>query len=343
MDNQPTPTPAPDQSNSVDQPPTPPSAPADAPTPTPEAISAPTPTAPEPTPVVVTPPIQESAPTQVQPFTNQPQATPVSTPTPDATKRKKLIILISIIVGALVVVGVVATILISMFTVSKEDYKEAYKQFTTLSQSTEEIPNSIDSMSGNFSSGSESDFNQKVDDIKKDIASISDSNDKFSKLKAVSVGEGKTKYDAFNKSFNKAMAFLQDSLDSFVKIRPALLACADTPTDTLDMYIEALGDCIDALGKIDNLPIPEVQDMISDMKTGFTDMRAGFIKLQSIKSPYGSQSSEYQSAMDAIDAASDKMSKSQKEFSKKIDDKSKEISSDTTATDLESFLKEKSE
>ena len=128
----------------------------------------------------------------------QMQGSPYQMPQPKS--NKKLFIWIGIGVGVLAIIGIVVAIVISLTSVSKDDYNKAYSQMSDLSSANTSLYTEISTLQYNVSYATETKFNNDIKAAEEALEKVRSENEELSEMKAVKVGEGKKKYDELTKN-----------------------------------------------------------------------------------------------------------------------------------------------
>jgi len=326
--------------------------------PVPEPAQAPLPVSP--TPEVqgfqapITPTLQPAAtaeafPQQVAPapvWSGSPvqPAQPVVFSPPPSGVNKKLIIIISCVVGALVLIGVTIAILIAVFSVSKKDYSAALTQYNAVSEANYTLSSKLSTLHYGVSSTTDTSFDNDADAAKKAIADVKSKNADLAKSKAVSIGDGATKYKAFDTKLQTYLAYNSDLLASLQSARNAASTCdnADSSSGSISAIKSAIDTCVAALDKVSSVADADVKAFMSKIKDEYTKLSSIISQLAAITDPYGKQYDQYRSLRDQMYAASDNITNAQTDFSSNLQ-KHIDASSPKDAADaLSKYLEDKS-
>lgn len=146
-------------------------------------------------------------------FGSSPNNDPI--PTPGGNSKKKLVILLSAIVGGLVVLGGIAVaVYVIFFMVTKEDYKKAYDQMGVVQQKTEDGSN----VTGSSSESSFETVKTAYEEYKVENAKLAD-------LKAIRAdSEIHEKYVAYEAKSKEFIGFM----DAFIPSYESLLTATDS-------------------------------------------------------------------------------------------------------------------
>ena len=196
-----------------------------------------------------------------------PVATTSSTPTPSS--NKKLILIASIVGGAVLLAVIGIFVFIALTSVSKQDYANAAEQYNEVNSANSALVRSASSLS-NSTSDSDAEFNKALKTAEEAVTTLKTENEEFGKLKAVSVGEGKDLYKTFDDKLEAYIVYGNDLISSVKTLRPALVTCDEVSEAATDARVQALKDCADALGKVNDIPNAEFKKFIGAMKDGYS-------------------------------------------------------------------------
>jgi len=255
-------------------------------------------------------------------------------------------LLIGLIAGGvgLVVLIIIVVAAIAMMTVSKKDYLAALDQYNEVADKNYTLGSKVSSLEYDFSSGTDTSFDNDVDAAKKAIGDLKTENDQLGKLKAVKVGDGKKKYDAFNKKMESYTQFVDKFLTSLKDARGASTKCDgahNNSTSNMKQIKAAIDDCVAALDKVSNTPDPDVEQFMSKLKDEYTSLSAIVAKLAAIKDPYGSQYSRYASLRDQMYKVVDNISNAETDFQSNLEKHVNAVDPKDSANDLGNFLEAK--
>lgn len=324
----------------------------------PQPPISPTPEQPQPQPVAQpvapTPPVAPQ-PVQPAPFVpagTQPapawgaapvQTAPMQPQSSASGGNKKLIILIASIAGGLLILGVAAAILIGFFTVSKKDYSAALSQYNDLASANYTLNSKLSSVQYGVDSTTDTSFSNDMDAAKKALAEVKTENEKLSKLKAVSIGEGNTKYKAFSAKLDTYLAYTNDLLTSLGNMRDAAVTCDDSSSDSSSVSAIKAGidACVEALDKVSDVPDADVKAFIVKIKDEYTNLSSVVGSLSAIKDPYGTQYDQYKSLRDQMYSISDNISNAQTDFQSNLEKHADAADPKSAADEFSKYLEDK--
>lgn len=268
---------------------------------------------------------------------------PVAAMTPSKGVNKKLIILIACVVGGLIVVGVVITVLMAMFTVSKKDYNAAIDQYNEVSSANYTLASKVSSVTFGVDSATDTTFDNDMDAAKKALESVKSENAILAKLKAANLGEGGAKYKTFNTKLEAYLAHSSNLLSSFGDVRDAMVTCdkAGDNTSSVNVMISAIDTCVADLGKVSNVADADVKEYISKIKDEFTTLSSIFGQLSKITDPYGKQYDQYKSLRDQTYTVEDNLSSARSDFHSNLEKHSDAVDPKDAANDFSKYLESK--
>jgi len=245
-----------------------------------------------------------------------PVTTPLGQPTPlgstpngapsqkPAKSNKKLIILISAIVGGLIVLGGAAlAVYFIFFSVSKADYKQAYDQLNTL-QST---------VSKTTLSGDSSELDEK-------FAKFKDANAKLGDLKALRADKDlNVKYKAYKEKATAYITFMDSFIPSYQKLSDATKTLSGSSSSLLkSSSVEAT---ISALEDADSATDPSIKAYVDSLLSTYKDILPQ-VKIYETSTV----SSERLKALTAISKSAREMTSAATKFSDDIKDRAEAVS-----------------
>ena len=255
----------------------------------------------------------------VMPIGSAPNSDPL--PTPGGKSKKKLIILISAIVGALIVLGGAAlAIYFIFFNVSHADYQKAYDQVSSLRDKY--------SAGDSISSGSSKDT---VAAAKTAYADFKTENAKLGDLKAFKADKDlSAKYNAYT---TKAKAYIDfgdvfiPSLDRFVAANDQVTSLGSGSSSFTSANIQKI---IDIYKGIQDIGDPTLKAFVDSTVSVYEEI------LPQIKVYESSSSTTMQkyAAISAISASSKKISAAASKMSDDLSAKTKDLSLSDTLNDL---------
>ena len=285
-------------------------------------------------------------PQQPQPTSQPPVQPDVSTGSPyqmpQSPKNKKLFIWIGIGVGALLLIGIVAAIIVAMTSVSKDDYRKAYSQMSELSSANSKLNSELSTLQYGLTSATETKFKNDMKSAEEAIEKVRKENEKLAELKAVKVGEGKKQYEEFSEKLENYLKYTEDATKSLKDLYDAAKPCdANVSTSDVAAYKTALNECTSALKKVGNTPNEDVKTYVKSLATEYENLASIIDKLATITNPYGSQYDEYKALRDQTYKVQENIRNANTDFRSNIEKHSKEVSVKDQADTLVEFLSEK--
>jgi hypothetical protein len=285
-------------------------------------------------------------PQQPQPTSQPPVQPDVSTGSPyqmpQSPKNKKLFIWIGIGVGALLLIGIVAAIIVAMTSVSKDDYRKAYSQMSELSSANSKLNSELSTLQYGLTSATETKFKNDMKSAEEAIEKVRKENEKLAELKAVKVGEGKKQYEEFSEKLENYLKYTEDATKSLKDLYDAAKPCdANVSTSDVAAYKTALNECTSALKKVGNTPNEDVKTYVKSLAAEYENLASIIDKLATITNPYGSQYDEYKALRDQTYKVQENIRNAYTDFRSNIEKHSKEVSVKDQADTLVEFLSEK--
>lgn len=285
-------------------------------------------------------------PQQPQPTSQPPVQPDMSTGSPyqmpQSPKNKKLFIWIGIGVGALLLIGIVAAIIVAMTSVSKDDYRKAYSQMSELSSANSKLNSELSTLQYGLTSATETKFKNDMKSAEEAIEKVRKENEKLAELKAVKVGEGKKQYEEFSEKLENYLKYTEDATKSLKDLYDAAKPCdANVSTSDVAAYKTALNECTSALKKVGNTPNEDVKTYVKSLATEYENLASIIDKLATITNPYGSQYDEYKALRDQTYKVQENIRNAYTDFRSNIEKHSKEVSVKDQADTLVEFLSEK--
>ncbi len=289
------------------------------------------------------PPVQSATPPPTAP--QQPQPMPSyggATPQPGSGPNKKLIIgLVAGGVGLLVLI-IIVIVVASLMSVSKKDYQAALSQYSEVSSANSTLTSKVSMLQYSLSSGTDTSFDNDIDAAKKAVTELKEENEELAKLKAVKVGDGKEKYEAFTSKVDAYTKFADNLLISLQDVRTAVQKCSSADTTSSGAAMASINNCIAELEKVGNTPDPDIKEFMSKMKDEYKNLAAVLQKLSAIKDPYGKQYEQYKSLRDQTYKIIDNVTGAQTDFRSNLEKHADEVDPKDSAKDLSDFLTDKS-
>lgn len=266
-------------------------------------------------------------------------SSPNSNPAPNFAgdaKKKKLIILIAAIVGALVVLGIIAVVVLGFLFPSKADYRDAATQFNAVSSAYSDLNSDASKLQYDVSgSTTDTEFTNDSDAVTKSLTAFQSANKKLSDMKAVKSGDGKKLYTTYEGKVNAFSTYATDLLTSLKSFRPVAKACDDVSTSTL------LGECVTALNNVGDIPNADLKQFVTVLQTQYKAYQSVKTQIDAIKDPYGDDYTKYSALRDQGYDIQDKISSASSDFSSNASKHADDIDPASAANALGDFLVKK--
>lgn len=265
-------------------------------------------------------------------------------PAPAGGSNKKLIILIVSLVVGLLLIGGIVLILIAVFTVSRKDYSAALSQYNEVASANYTLNSKLSTLQYSVDSTTDTSFDNDVEAAKKAIQQVRDENAELAKLKAVSLGEGNTKYKAFAAKLDAYLTYSNNLLTSLDTMRDAAITCDESGTTSSSSAGEiksAIDDCVAALEKVSNVADSDVKEFVGKIKDEYTSLSGVIGQIAAITDPYGDQYDQYKSLRDQMYDIQDNISNAQTDFRSNLEKHSDAVDPKESAEDLSKFLESK--
>ena len=246
------------------------------------------------------------------------------------------------IVVAVVAVILIVIFMISLFTVSKQDYKDALSKYNDVSIANSGV--TIKTSSLQYSASSDSGFDSDVEAVKSAIKELEEANKELGKLKAVKTGEGKEKYQAFNEKLGKYTTHITDLVTSLQSVKSVLSTCEDAQkgaSSNIAAVTAGLQTCITALDTIGDTPDSDTKKFIAILKAEYTKLSTVTTQIGGITDPYGKQYEQYSALRDQMRDITSTLSKAASDYSSSTQRSADAVDPRTEANALRDFLQEK--
>lgn len=151
--------------------------------------------------------------------------------------------ILAIIAGALMIYGVIVYPTKQPYRDAKAAYQIVYNDNIAFTQK---------GMSMNATNATEAAFKENIKATRTALDTLKVDTKKLGDQAVLKNGEGKEKYEAFNKSLDAYAAYNADILTSIEVLRPALLECSNAMAGAKgsEVSVAALRDCSDKLQKL---------------------------------------------------------------------------------------------
>lgn len=261
---------------------------------------------------------------------------------PQAPKQKdtKKLILIAAIAGGVVLLAVIAFVLYSLFmTVSKEDYRDAARQFNQVSSASSALTSDARTLGYSASSASDDSFEESVAEAEESVATLKTENEELSKLKAVRVGEGGKLYNAFNDKLEAYTAYASELVTSVKNLRPALAVCNNvSDAEDATARVAALKECSTALSEVKDVPNAQFKTYVDAISKAYGDYATVYEQIAALSNPYGSDYEQYKTLRDQMYEVQDTISEASDTFSESLKARDDELSVKDSADALADYL-----
>jgi cell division protein FtsB len=331
--------------NQVPTPPQPPTTP----TPTPAAAPAPTPAPTQQQPPQETPvfnpfqpdPTAAQQPNQVPPsYTATPAPTPAPIPPAPLKTKRKLFIILGAVGAGLILLVVAALFVIDSFTVSKEDYQAAAKQYSVVSATNTLLASSMYDLT---SSDTTSEFDAAAKKTEENFDKLEKENQTLGGLKASRVGESGKLYGEFDKKLDAYIAYAKSVFESTKKFYPASVTCdAISEAEDSNARVIAVKTCSDALSSVGDLPEPSYDTYAKALATNYAQYSVVLADINALSDPYGSQYEQYKTLRDKRTAIQNSISDASTARREAVNAKEEELSVQDTASAYSNYVVEHS-
>lgn len=252
-------------------------------------------------------------------------------------KNKKLLIVAAAILGAVVVLGIIAFVIINMLSVSKKDYRDAAIQFNKVASASSLLSTALFTLQYDTTgSTTETEFTNDSSAVDKALLTLKDENTKFATLKAVKVGEGKKYFDAFNVKLNNYSTYVKDFTTSMKSVRPAFTTCGNS--DSGSDVNARLATCISALANATDVPNVDLKQYVTTLQTQFASLKDLTAQATALTDPYGKQYEQYKVLRDKRYVVQDAVSSASKDFKSNLTKHADDVDPKTSANALSDFL-----
>jgi len=258
---------------------------------------------------------------------------------PKQPKNKK-IILIAAIAGGAVLLAIIGFVVFSLLTtVSKEDYRDAARQFNQVSLASSSLTSDSRSLGSATGSSSDTTFEESVSEAEASVAKLNEENKALSELKAVRVGEGAKLYSTFNDKLKAYTAYATELIASVKALRPAMVICNNV-SDAEDVAgrVAALKACSTALSDVKDIPNEQMNTYVVAIAKGYGEYAVVYEKTSALTNPFGAQYEEYKALRDQMNAAQDTISDASDTFSDALKARDAELSVKESADTLADYL-----
>jgi len=262
------------------------------------------------------------------------------TPKPKMTK-KKIILIASIVGGALLLALVGAVVFLAVTTASKQDYREAAVQYNTLSSANSVLTRNITALSSGLTTATDDEFDSSIKRVEESIATLKKENEELGDLKAVRVGDGKDLYNTFDAKLSNNIAYSVDMVSTVKTIRPIMVVCSKVSKEPGNpARLAAAKDCSTALNTVGDISNAQYSAFIGSLKVGYADYARDIESFLVLTDPYGTQFEQYKILAGKINATQRTLSKASTDFSAAVRKTTAELSVKDSANALGKYLRE---
>lgn len=252
-------------------------------------------------------------------------------------KNKKMLTIVAVIVGAVVVLGIIAFVVVNLLSVSKKDYSDAAVQFNKVASSASSLSSAVSTLQSDATgSTTETEFTNDSATVDTALQTLKDENAKLATLKAVKVGEGKKNFDAFNLKLNDYSGYIKDFITSLKSIRPAFTACGNNSSGA-DANTR-IAVCVSALSKVTDLPNADIKQFVTTLQTQYASLKDLTAQVTALGDPYGKQYEQYKVLRDKRYAVQDVVSSASKDFKSNLSKHADDVDPKTAANILGDYL-----
>lgn len=257
-------------------------------------------------------------------------------------KKKKTLLIASIVGGLLLLIGAGIGIFYLMTHVSAEDYSRAETRLTEMRRADTAMVSEVSSLSRSITTATDDTFDEKLTEARGSLDKIKTENEALAKEKAVRFGEGATLYKAFNDKAQTYIVYVDELISSVDKIRPAMEPCQKIGKSSVDVDDRAsvVDDCVAELEKVGELPNAEFNRYFGTLKDKYAAYGDLYERYNKLTSPTGSQRAEYIQIRDETNDLLAEIRTLRTDFLSDLDKRDKETSLKDVADKLRDFLKE---
>lgn len=256
-------------------------------------------------------------------------------------KGKKLALILGSIGGVILLALIGAILYFTLGSVTKEDYRDAARQFNNVQIAGTAFYSDVSSLSYSLRDDDDTAFNDDLKAAQESIDKVRSENESLSKLKAVRVGEGAKLYKTFNDKLDQYLTNGGELIESVKQLRPAMLTCAKISSATdADARVTALKTCSTALGQVGELPNEQFKTYAAALKDNYAAYATTYEKIAALTNPYGAQYEQYKTLRDQMYDTQDKISAASKTFTSDLDKRDKEVSVEDSSKALANYLNE---
>lgn len=256
-------------------------------------------------------------------------------------KGKKLALILGSIGGVILLALIGAILYFTLGSVTKEDYRDAARQFNNVQIAGTAFYSDVSSLSYSLRDDDDTAFNDDLKAAQESIDKVRSENESLSKLKAVRVGEGAKLYKTFNDKLDQYLTNGGELIESVKQLRPAMLTCAKISSATdAGARVTALKTCSTALGQVGELPNEQFKTYAAALKDNYAAYATTYEKIAALTNPYGAQYEQYKTLRDQMYDTQDKISAASKTFTSDLDKRDKEVSVEDSSKALANYLNE---
>jgi hypothetical protein len=242
-------------------------------------------------------------------------------------------VVISLVVGLIVITCLL--IYGILVTPARQPYRDALTQLNNVDAALGQTNVSL-----NSSKATDEEFAKNVDAVRAAFTSLQKENTALGKEAVLTNGEGKTLYVAYNKDLQKYTVYNTAVLTSLVKVRPVLQDCSakmgKVSANTEGATVMAV--CATNMQNASDVPDADYRQLAEAFQTNYADLAATFNSLANTPA----NSPEWQQLAAKRDKIIQNLSDISTTFSNNVQQHRNEILMTSSATDLKSYLEDKS-
>lgn len=266
-------------------------------------------------------------------------STETTTPRGMGPRTKNMLVIMgiigSIIIGALLIYGI-------LVTPSRQPYRNALTQFENVMKANARLTAAGTSLNAANASGE--DFEKAIQAAQLTIKSLRTENEALAKEGVLQDGEGKAKYEAYNKKLQEYMTYNENILTSMLKVRPVLVECNKDMTDTTVSAesIAALRDCGRHLGELKKVADADYRQLAGAFEQDYNNLADVLEEYAALLDPRGADKPQADVLAVRRDEAMEQLSFTTEQFKKDLQVSRKQILATDSEKKLSDFLKAKS-
>lgn len=237
-----------------------------------------------------------------------------------------------LIIGGLLIYGVI-------ITPARQPYREALSQYERVSNLLAQTNVSL-----NANTATDEEFNKNIESVRAIITSLQKENQILAKQSVLETGDGKTYYDAYNKSLTTYIAFTLDNVSSIEKIQPVLRNCLPESNQTVQYAVaaEKMSHCATDMAAASDVPDVDYKDLAHAYQRTYQQQADIFTKLATLKDPSDADKVVASELMAQLDETTKSLSVASETFSQNLNAHRAAILNTDSAHNLKTYLTDKS-